>query len=238
MNSDNIKKIIDRVVEHFSPLSIFLYGSRARDDFLPCSDYEIGVLFDKKNMVDEGKLQDTIKADAQFRIYPYELELFISGDFDLPFETAIFLKKTAFRGITLWGDKIIENMQTPPVTVTCIMRDIKFQIGRASDAIVCGNSGYDKIAAQLFFKSCLLGCKDLVILETRTFPISYKEILYSSKGINLKEYSGITDKAYKARVDGTFNRKDLLNNVWFLNKFVERRIIKTYRKIGDAVLIS
>ncbi len=238
MDLDNIKKIIDRVIEHFSPLSIFLYDSRARDDFLPCSDYEIGVLFDKDNMVDECRLQETINADSQFKIYPYELESFISGNFDLPFETAIFLKKVAFRGATLWGDKVIENMQTPPVTVTCVMRDIKFQIGRASDAIVCGNSGYNKIAAQLFFKSCLLGCKDLVILEARTFPVSYKEILYSSKGIDLGEYIGITEKAYKARVSGVFEKNDLLTNVWFLNKFVERRIIETYRKIGDAVLIS
>lgn len=238
MDSDNVKEIIDRTLEHFAPLSIFLYGSRARDDFLPCSDYEIGILFDRTNMVDECKLQDTINADSQFRIYPYELESFIAGNFDLPFETAIFLKKVAFRGITIWGEQIIENMKTPPVTVTSIMRDIKFQIGRASDAIVCGNSGYDKIAAQLFFKSCLLGCKDLIILETRTFPSSYKEILYSSKNIELQEYGGITDKAYKARVDGTFEKKDLLNNVWFLNKFVERRIIESYRKMGDAVLIK
>lgn len=238
MDSDNIKKIIDRVVEHFSPLSIFLYGSRARDDFLPCSDYEIGVLFDKKNMVDEVKLKEVVNTDSQFKIYPYESESFISGDFDLPFETAIFLRQITFGGITLWGNKIIESMQIPPVTVICIMRDIKFYIGRASDAIVCGNSGYNKIASQLFFKSCLLGCKDLIILETGIFPISYKEILHISKSIDLKKYSGITDKAYKSRVDGIFTQKDLLDNVWFLNKFVERRIIETYRKTGDAVLIK
>lgn len=238
MDSDNIKKIIDRTLEYFAPLSIFLYGSRARDDFLPCSDYEIGVLFDEYNMVDECKLQDAVQFDSQFRIYPYELNSFTSGNFDLPFETAIFLKKVAFRGITIWGEKIIENMTTPPVTVTSIMRDIKFQIGRASDAIVCGNGGHSKIAAQLFYKSCLLGCKDLIILETRTFPISYKEILYSSKSIELREYKGITDKAYKARVDGTFIRKDLLDNVWFLNKFIERRILEAYREMGDAVLIK
>ena len=83
-----------------------------------------------------------------------------------------------------------------------------------------------------------MGCRDLIILETGTFPVSYKEILYNSKEIDLKKYNGITGKAYRARIDGVFAKKDLLNNVWFLNKFVERRIIETYREIGDAVLIE
>lgn len=238
METANIESLISRITTLFSPLSIFLYGSRARDDYLPDSDYEIGVLFSAADMIDESALQGAINADKQYRIYPYEVNSFISGDFDLPFEITIFLKKVSLRGRTIWGKKVIESMETPPVTVVSVMRDIKFQIGRASDAVVCGNLGYDAMASQLFFKSCLLGSKDLIILETRTFPVSYKEILASSKNLNLEEYAGITDKAYLSRTEKVFKNGDLLKNIWFLNRLVERRIIDFYRKNGDAILIK
>jgi predicted nucleotidyltransferase len=233
-----IEGIIRKIATLFSPLSIFLYGSRAGDDFLPTSDYEIGILFSADKMIDEVTLQNAIKADKQYRIYPYEVVSFIAGEFDLPFETAIFLKKMSLGAKTIYGEYIVENMINPPITVSSVMRDIKFHIGRASDAIVCSNKGYNDLAAHLFLKSCLLGTTDLIILEKRICPISYKNVWLTSNGLDLKEYGGITDRAYLARTAGTFEKDDLLNNVWFLNRLVERRIVDFYRKEGDIILIK
>ena len=40
-----INEVIDRVYSQTKPVSIFVYGSRARGDHLKDSDYEVGVLF-------------------------------------------------------------------------------------------------------------------------------------------------------------------------------------------------
>lgn len=44
---DEISLALDKVVEQANPVSIFVYGSRARDDYKEYSDFEIGVLFNR-----------------------------------------------------------------------------------------------------------------------------------------------------------------------------------------------
>jgi len=41
-----LKEIVDKIVAHVDPVKIFLFGSRARGDARPDSDYDIAVVYD------------------------------------------------------------------------------------------------------------------------------------------------------------------------------------------------
>lgn len=68
-----VKDVLEKIYKNTSPVSIFLYGSRARTDFKPDSDYEVGVLYfkDKKIRRSELAKMHNIKG---LNIYPFVYE--------------------------------------------------------------------------------------------------------------------------------------------------------------------
>lgn len=233
----DIRTVIEKIVHRTNPVSIFLYGSRARDDYLADSDFEIGVLYRRERATNEIQLRLIVPLTKSIRIYPYILEDFITGDFDLPFETTTFLRLIKNSAITLWGDRVVENFHPPAVTIVSLLREVKFQLGRASDAIVCHRSDNQMLAAEMFYKSCLLGTRDLVILKCRLFPNTYPEIVKSASGLNLKDYSLLVNCALETRLNRSATPENLIRNIWYLNRLVERKIMNRYRKRGDEILL-
>jgi len=73
---DKLNIVLDKLESLYRPVSIFLYGSRARKDFLPNSDYEIGVLMRKKNYIRRNEIKKAINIRG-FSVYPFEYERFI-----------------------------------------------------------------------------------------------------------------------------------------------------------------
>ncbi|MEM2089771.1 MAG: nucleotidyltransferase domain-containing protein [Candidatus Pacearchaeota archaeon] len=73
-----LKEIVKLLNKHFKPISIFLYGSRARTDFLKRSDFEVGVLFSKDNYVGRSEIKKVVDKKG-FNIYPFEYEEFLQG---------------------------------------------------------------------------------------------------------------------------------------------------------------
>lgn len=235
---DELKEIIGKL-EKLHPVSIFLYGSRSRNDFLVNSDYEIGVFFSASNMVDEDTLRQLIAPDSNhYHIYPYEVSSFEGCRLSIPFEESIFVRSVILSGKTLWGKVLIENIVCPPITVVSLAREVKFQIGRASDALVCYRQGYTKIAAHLFVKSCLWGTRCLIILRQCHFPITYHEVVKCASDLSLKEYGALPMLALTGRQTGIgIDKKILLDNIWYLNRLVESQIMDLYRGKGDVVVL-
>jgi len=128
--------ILNKIEKYCHPISIFLYGSRARNDYLKKSDYEIGVLFSQKNYVNENKLNSIIRPPQYIHIYPYKYERFIKGEISIPFQINIFLREIIITSKTLRGEKILEKTIPPPIRVVDLMQDLKFSLARGSDAIV------------------------------------------------------------------------------------------------------
>ncbi len=232
-----IDEILDKIESFSNPVSIFLYGSRARNDYLDSSDYEIGVLYEKDKIIDEKTLNLKLACDDKYRIYPYEINEFLLGQLDIPFESSIFLRMVALKGLTLRGQKIIESFSPPAITLVSLLRDIKFQLGRASDSIILSRLGESAMSTKLFYKSCLWGTRNLIILLNNKFPVSYVDINEAASLIDLGEFKKIVDSAYKARIGGEVVFEDLISNVWYLNRFVEKQLLQHYQSFGDKNLI-
>ena len=98
------KKIFSALETIFSktkPISIFLYGSRARTDFKKDSDYEVGIIFDK-NKIGRSEIAKMHNL-KNLVVYPFLLSDLKNYDLDTPFPKAIYLKELIETGKTILG---------------------------------------------------------------------------------------------------------------------------------------
>lgn len=108
MIDKKILSVLEVVFEKTKPISIFLYGSRARTDFKEDSDYEIGIIYDKfKTSRSELAKMHNLK---NLVIYPFLLDEIKNYNLDTPFPKAIYLKELIETGKTILGKNILEKM--------------------------------------------------------------------------------------------------------------------------------
>ncbi|MEK6872612.1 MAG: hypothetical protein AABW90_01205 [Nanoarchaeota archaeon] len=101
----NLQEIIQKLNKEFNPVSIVLYGSRARTDFLDRSDYEIGLFCSQNHLVTWNDIIQVVNKRGT-NIYPFVYEDFLEGKFDTPFQKRIYAREIIVAGKTLSGKNI------------------------------------------------------------------------------------------------------------------------------------
>ncbi|MFH1325159.1 MAG: nucleotidyltransferase domain-containing protein [archaeon] len=233
-----LKEVLDLLNKNFKPKSVFLYGSRARKDFTAKSDFEMGVLFSKENYTERERIKNIVNK-KNFSVYPFEYESFISGKIDTPFQKKIYLRELILTGKTISGEKVIEKMKAPQISIIDLIQDLRFNLGYALASMHSHRNG-DKISASLeFYKSCLFSTRDLEILKFRTFPTNFNEILNLSNKLNIGEYQKLVEKAFNIRKENAeYEEKDIFLNISYLNKFIEPVLLKLFKEKGNAILLK
>ena len=233
-----LDSILNKIEKLCKPVSIFLYGSRARKDFTKRSDFEIGVLILKKKYVRRNEIKKKINKEG-INIYPFVYEEFVKGKVDTPFQKSIYLRELIQGGKTLRGKKVIENMKLPNIKIIDVIQDLRFNLGYAFASMHSYRNGDKFTASYEFFKSCLFATRDLEILKLKKFPISFNKIYSLSRKINLGEYKKLVSNAYKLRLGKTkFHERDIFLNISFLNEFIEPQIIQYFKRKGNKTLIK
>ena len=232
-----MEEVVKLLIKHFKPISIFLYGSRARTDFLKRSDFEIDILFSKDNYVGRSEIKKVVSKKG-FNIYPFEYEEFLQGKIDTPFQKKIYLRELILAGKTLYGEKVVEKMKAPQISIIDLIQDLRFNLGYALASIISHRNGDKVTASTEFYKSCLFATRTLIILKLRVFPLTYGEILKKSKQIDLGEYKELVEKAYKVR-NGKSEYEDtrLFQNISYLNEFIEPLLLESFEKNSNLTLI-
>ena len=231
-----LEATIKAVTEKFDPISIFLYGSRARTDSLSRSDYEVGVLYKRDKKISRSELKE-INPYKDVVLYPFEYEDFLAYKIDTPFPENIYFRELIETGKTLYGEKVIENLEPPKITTLDLLQRIRFDTGFALAAILSKRNGDEITAATEFPKSCLFGVRCLIILDTKSFPLTYDDIYEQSKKLDLGEYREVVDHAFAVRKGEKIDENFLYRNVSLLNKVIKNRILELLRKDGDKILI-
>lgn len=231
--------VIDEVLAtlgQFNPKSVFLYGSRARRDFTPVSDYEVGIIFDSQYYVNRSSIHEAIKT-PKVRVYPFKWDELLHGTFDTPFQKPIHLREIITGGRTIAGEHIIEQLPPPPITTFDLVQRIRFDIGYSLAAILSMRSGDIATCHDEFSKSCLFGVRCLEILELRVFPVGYDEIYeLSSKVATQPEFVEVIKSAYGLRQEGKDVKSDIIfQNISLLN-FIENKIVESFKTLGDRQL--
>lgn len=233
-----LEAVLDKIETFCEPVSIFLYGSRARTDFLEKSGYEIGVLIQKNKYVGRSEIANIV-SEKNFSIYPFVYEDFVKGKVSTPFQKSVYLRELILAGKTLRGEKIIENLKPPAIMTIDLIQEIRFNIGFALASIMSYQQGDIKTASLEFYKSCLFGTRDLIMLKSKRFIFSYDDVFELSQKIDLAEYGSLVSDAYLIREKGSdCDGNDLFQNISFLNKFIEPQIIKSFKKNGNQILIQ
>jgi len=233
-----MEEVVELLVKNFRPISIFLYGSRARKDFLRESDFEIGIIFRRKDYVGRREIKKIVNKGG-FNIYPFIYESFTTGVLDTPFQKKIYLRELVSTGKTLFGEKVVENMQAPQINIIDAIQDLRFNLGYALASIISHRNGDKKTASLEFYKSCLFATRDLEMLKLGTFPLTYDEIFRISKKINLGEYGGLVEKAFSIRKGkDEYKEGELFENISYLNDFIEPLLLKFFEENKDGELIK
>lgn len=230
--------VLNKIEKLCNPVSIFLYGSRARSDYLNRSDYEIGVLIKKDKYISRSRIKKEI-SEKGFNIYSFKYEDFIKGKLDTPFQKSIYLREIVEAGKTLRGERIIENMKAPKIRALDIIQDLRFNLGYAFASMHSYRNGDKFTASYEFYKSCMFGLRDLEILKLKKFAVPYDDIYKLSKKLKLnKEHKDLIYTAYKARQGKKkFQYNDIFTNISFLNNFVEPQIVNYLKKNRNKTLI-
>lgn len=177
--------------------SVFLYGSRARGHSQVHSDWELGVIYERRRKVARAELaKKTLDATV---IYPFVRDELVNGIVMVPFTQSIWLTELVLTGKTLAGEGIIEQLERPEITRQDVVADASFSKARALDAMIALRTGCTDLGKDLLVKSCLLGVRDLILLNELAFPLSYEEIVQNGKDLLLDEYKPLLQDVMKVR---------------------------------------
>ena len=233
----SIEQVI-QIISTQNPVSIFLYGSRTRDDFLPESDYEVWVIFEESNYVSRGSLKELVN-DSNFSIYPFKYNEIVNYELDTPFQKKIYMNDLILSWKTISWKKVIENLKAPKIMVLDLIQDIRFYIWCSLSAMISDRNWDKKTAKNQFYKSCLFGTRNLIILKEKTFPIWYKKIFEYSKKIDLWEFGELVNNAFGVRENRIeYDWNNLFKNIKYLNKYIETEIMNEYQRNWNIVLID
>jgi len=235
---DDISVTLDKIEQEASPVSVFIYGSRARKDYKEQSDFEAGVLFNRDKKWSRSQLT-ILHNISGLNVYPFVLEDFQQYKLDTPFPKAVYLRELMSGAVTIRGQKVLETMELPEVRLSDLIEVATFQTAYALGAVLSTRQK-DLVTSSIeFTKSALFGARALVVLEAGNFPLSYDEIYEEANKLDFldEDAKAILAHAMDVRKGQPLNPELLYKNITFLNQTVYPRI-KNQLTDGDKVVLK
>lgn len=234
---ENISETIEKIGRELDPVSMFLYGSRARTDYSEGSDYEIGVLYSRDKKISRTQLKSLSSLKNAY-FYPFEYESFLNYNIDTPFTESIYFRDIIGMGKTLFGKNIIENLKPPSISALDLLEEVRFESGLALASVFSFRRNDMDTSKEEFSKSCLFGLRCLVILEVKQFPYSFEQIHRSFSLLKIDAYKDLINNAFEIRKGGEMQEHYVYQNISFLNQVVKRKILEKIRAEGSPALIN
>lgn len=224
---DYLDELLKKIWEESSPVSIFLYGSMARDDFENDSDYEIGIIYEEDKKWSRQKLGE-LHDYKNVKIYPFVLEELEKGEIDTPFPQVVYLQTLLKESYVLYGKKIDEIIKDSKITKEDLLESVGFCLGRAYCGVVSSRQNDLMTVRDNFTKSALYGLQILIYIKTGELVFSYKEIQEKSKDLIPEEFKELIEHVIEVRKGNVVIKTPLLyKNISFLNKVV-LKAVKNY----------
>lgn len=232
-----VDEMLGKIYDKTKPVSIFVYGSRARSDFKKVSDYEVGILFEKDKKWSRSELQQIHELD-NLNLYPFIYEDFVKYSLDTPFPRVVYLRELLSGAKTIRGKKVVEEMGLPAVKTSDLLEVAIFQIAYALGAVMSSRQN-DWITTSIeFTKSALFSARVLIILETKKFPLEYGEIAKEAIKLELEpQFKGLIKHAIEVRSGTKPDLIQLYTNITFINQVVLQRVKDDLKK-GNRILLN
>ncbi len=185
MNEPLFLEKIQGVVAKFNPISIFLYGSRAKWGFMEDSDYEVGSVFDENNKVSSQELQEVVNSEC-IRIYSFSLEDFVENVPQTPFQHNIYMYELQNSSKIIHGRDIFTELPKVQIHLVHLLQEVRFCLWRATSWLLEFREWNKKLAQESVYKSGLYGLRCLEIAILWDFAFSYTQIFEYSKRLDFE----------------------------------------------------
>lgn len=182
ISAEVIEKLVSRILTICRPESIFLYGSRARDDARQGGDTEIGVVLPRERYVTRSRFLD-VAEDQSTQIYPFVEEELTAGVIRTPFEPHFFARDLLLSAKTLYGRPLDTVLRMPAIGTLDALLEVRFSTGRALSAVLEHRSESRGLALDSFFKSFIYAARVLVLESTGRYLIRYPDILAAASDL-------------------------------------------------------
>lgn len=231
-----VQKILKKIFEETKPITMFLYGSRARGDFDEESDYEIGIIYKKENKINRSELKEKYGFKG-LNLYPFIDEEFKKNSIDTPFPKKIYLWELKKSSKILYGENFFEKIKDPKIKIVDLIEATVYETATAMAAVRSFRKK-DIESAKINFRSGLFGVRVLEILKLKKFECSYQDIFDLSKQLKLdKNHNELLERIIDVKNGGKLDEKYLFKNISFLNKVVMEEVKKEYLKNGDKIIL-
>lgn len=221
-----LNQLLKKIWDESKPVTIFLYGSMARDDFENDSDYEIGIIYEKDKRWPRQKLKDLHNYD-NVKIYPFIKEELEQSEIDTPFPQTIYLQELLHDSLVLYGKKLEEIIKVSEITKDDLLEAVGFCLGRAYSAVVSSRQNDWVAVRDDFTKSALYSLQILIFLKTGKLIFSYKEIKDKSTNLIEVEYLDLINHVMEVRKNNIAVEPSFLyKNISFINKSILQAIKK------------
>ncbi len=186
IQDEKLQLAIETIEEKLKPRSIFLYGSHSRAEAESGSDFEIGVIRQVGQTWKRHELFALPNKYPTIHGYGFDESSLRSGHVDAPFPETIFIRELTMTGRTIAGEKVIEALKPPAITLDHLYSRIHFDMGVALTALDALRRRENKTAKDALIKSCLFGTRAYIIFKKKSFVPTFERIVIEARAV-LKE---------------------------------------------------
>lgn len=224
-----LSEVIDKL-KAFNPVSIFLYGSQANGSINSKSDYEMGIIFQDEKYIGRSDVKKVVQ-DNQFSIYPFKINELKNYQIDTPFQKNIYIASLILGNAkTIYGEKIIENLPFPQITVNDLIMDTSFNLGYALTSVRVFKKNDKDLANELMYKSMFYSTRNLIFYKTKNLVIGYNNIYNYAMNLDIpQEYKEILEIGYKIRneMETEIDSSIYFKNITYINKYIIPTFLNT-----------
>jgi hypothetical protein len=216
------KEVIE-ILKSFNPISIFVYGSQANGSQNSKSDYEIGIIFNEDCYISRQEIKTKI-LNSNYNVFPFKLSEIQNHTIDTPFQKNIYIASLIYGNAkTIYGQKIIENLELPKISKQDLLMDTSFNLGYALSAVRLMKENMKDLANELLYKSMFYATRNLFYAKYKILLIGYTNIFEQSKKLDIPvEYMDLLNVGNKLRAEESIQVDSSLyfKNISYINKFI------------------
>ncbi|MFC1663154.1 hypothetical protein ACFL04_03270 [Patescibacteria group bacterium] len=237
LKDERLQHSVDTIVEKLDPRSIFLYGSHSRAEAESGSDFEVGVIRRVKQQWRRQELFDILNRYPTIHGYVFEESGLRGGHVDAPYPETIFIHELISTGRTIHGEKVIETLKAPAITLTHLANRIHFDLGVALTALDAWRRREMKTAKDALIKSCLFGTRAYLIYKNKSFTPTFERIVIEARSSLPEEQLKVVENIFILRKKINFEEQLIFDNLELLSFFREE-LEKGIANDGDKPVLT
>jgi predicted nucleotidyltransferase len=234
---DPLQTVVNTIVAKTKPVSVFVYGSRARGDFVAASDYEVGVIYPALHRTKREELAELNRV-KNLQLYSFSLEDIQAFNTDTPFPKALYHRELVLTALTIWGNDVFASLTPPWVQLADLHEVLAFEKGYALAALLSMRQNEFDLAGGLYFKALIYGLKVLLLATTKRLALGYDEVEKLAQTTDLGEDGHmLLESAMAWRVNNKVIEPDRYYELLtFLNQYVPQQLVIMGTDMNQVVL--